>query len=119
MDQEIIDYIFRFYSHLFTEKEQEAYHHHENAKHIDETNKSRIAFLKQKKLISTDPEVLELLKDGETAFKKRTAERVLRDTYYQVFINKCKRCGKLTRTPKARQCRYCNHRWFERMSEQS
>jgi len=29
----------------------------------------------------------------------------------RIFWNRCPKCGKLARTPKAKQCRFCQHDW--------
>lgn len=55
--------------------------------------------------------VQELLKNGPTAFRRHTAERIVKDHAEEIFFNTCPRCGKLARTPKARQCRYCRDDW--------
>lgn len=44
-------------------------------------------------------------------FKKTMAEKVLREHGDQVFINNCPKCGRLARTPLAKQCRHCRHDW--------
>lgn len=43
--------------------------------------------------------------------KKRIAEMLLKEYSNEVFLNKCPGCGKLARTPKAKQCRFCLHDW--------
>lgn len=43
--------------------------------------------------------------------KKRIAEIILRDYSDKVFLNNCPKCGKLARTPKAKQCRFCEYNW--------
>lgn len=43
-------------------------------------------------------------------FKIAIANRILNDHYEEV-INNCPKCGKLARTPKAKQCRYCQFDW--------
>ncbi len=60
---------------------------------------------------SSEPDVLELAKDGYQSFQLRTAARILRDSPDQVFLNCCPICGKLARTPTAKQCRHCHHDW--------
>jgi len=29
----------------------------------------------------------------------------------EIYLNNCPKCGKITRTPKAKQCRFCHHDW--------
>ncbi|HEV7302206.1 MAG TPA: hypothetical protein VGN72_22905 [Tepidisphaeraceae bacterium] len=59
-----------------------------------------------------DPEepgraVRQLLADGPVEFKRRIAERILREHGEAVFLNLCPGCGGLCRTPKALQCFRC------------
>lgn len=64
-------------------------------------------------LLSADPEVLELARDGMDAFVQRTAQRILGAHSDELHINRCPRCGNLARTPKGRQCRFCRYDWHE------
>lgn len=41
----------------------------------------------------------------------KIAELILKDFKDMVFINNCSKCGRLARTPKAKQCRHCGHDW--------
>ncbi len=57
-----------------------------------------------------DIKVNELVELGEKTLEANIAERILRDNRKEV-INNCPKCGKLARTPKAKQCRYCQYDW--------
>lgn len=61
--------------------------------------------------ISDDPSVLELIADGYKAFKSRTARRIWAVHRYELVLNLCPVCGKIARTPLAKQCRFCRHDW--------
>jgi hypothetical protein len=61
--------------------------------------------------MSTNSEVLGLIEDGWEAFLERTATRILRDHASEIYMNRCPKCGEVTVTPNARQCRYCRHDW--------
>lgn len=39
------------------------------------------------------------------------ANIVMNDYKDQVFFNNCPECGRLARTPTAKQCRHCGHDW--------
>ncbi|MCJ8155648.1 hypothetical protein MKJ01_17975 [Chryseobacterium sp. SSA4.19] len=39
------------------------------------------------------------------------AKRIMKETPDKVFFNNCSKCGKLARTPFAKQCRYCGYSW--------
>jgi hypothetical protein len=58
-----------------------------------------------------DAEVREALADGYAAFRLRVADRLLWDARVQAMINRCPECGRVVRTPQARQCLWCNHVW--------
>jgi hypothetical protein len=119
MDKELARYIIGYFSHLMTEKESRALrhlttkeklalsNHHSN----DQAKEQRIKVFKEKGLLIDDVEVLALLKNGNTEFVNRTAERILNDNKDRIQINNCPHCGKLARTPYARQCRHCEHSW--------
>jgi len=62
---------------------------------------------------STDPEVLRLAGDGWDVFLERTATRILRDHGSEIYMNRCPKCGEVTVTPRAKQCRYCRHDWHD------
>jgi hypothetical protein len=63
------------------------------------------------RMLSNEPNVLSLAKDGYQQFQLTTAARILRDSADKVFFNCCPVCGELARTPSAKQCRYCGHDW--------
>jgi hypothetical protein len=64
--------------------------------------------------LSNDPEVLRLAGDGFDAFVERTGERIFQENGDKVFLNCCPSCGKLARTPTAKQCRYCGCDWHDK-----
>jgi hypothetical protein len=59
--------------------------------------------------LTKDKEILELLEDGIDEFRRKTAERILK--HEKIEFNNCPKCNKLTRTPKAKQCRFCGYDW--------
>ncbi len=116
MNQDKIDYILQYSSDLMTENEAQAWRHYStlikrNKKDISEfSDLHREMFLKRG-WITDNPIVLRLLKDGIEAFRENTARRILADNGEDVVFNNCPKCGKLTRTPRAKQCRFCGHDW--------
>jgi hypothetical protein len=61
--------------------------------------------------ISSDPEIINLLKNGYEVFKQNIITRIMTETPEKVFFNNCPKCNKLARTPHAKQCRYCSYNW--------
>ena len=58
-----------------------------------------------------DAEVEEALKDGPKAFRQKVKDRLLRDHPDELPINRCPRCSRIVRTPKARLCLWCGYDW--------
>lgn len=111
MDQELVDYIINYYPSLLSFKEKAALKH---SFATDKGESLQSQFLKDKilrDLATKDMEVLKLLDNGYDEFKKVSAAKILREHGDQVFINNCPKCGRLARTPLAKQCRHCGHNW--------
>jgi hypothetical protein len=120
MEPERARYVLRYYSHLMTSQEQLAQRHlmgtgkathgrTDEAAQAEARASARPSVIRD--LLSNDPEVLQLAKDGFDAFAVRTAKRILDEHSDQIVFNCCPRCGALAKTPKARQCRFCRHDW--------
>lgn len=97
-------YIFDHYSHLMTPTEREAYLRVGIALKLGSVTINGAA-------LSENPEVVALTRDGRDAFHKAVAERIAREHADEVYFHHCPQCGGLCRTPKARQCFRCKHRW--------
>lgn len=105
------DYIIAFYSGLMTLHEEKALRHHRSIIKLEgmkDVNLTRI-YLKNGWL-TDDPLILNYLNGGYIQFVLNCAERILRDNPDKIFFNLCSKCGKLARTPIAKQCR-CGHDW--------
>lgn len=53
-------------------------------------------------LLSSDPDVLELVSGGMDAFAERTAERIMAAHAEEIYLNLCPRSGKIAKTPEAK-----------------
>ncbi|MFO0961165.1 MAG: hypothetical protein U0800_27610 [Isosphaeraceae bacterium] len=69
--------------------------------------------LREKWCDDRDKEVRSLLADGYEMFRLRLVRRLLADPGVQALIVRCPSCGRLARTPLARQCLRCKHTWRE------
>jgi hypothetical protein len=110
MDRTLAQYVIRYYGHLMTDEEKFAYNHlcvQDKMSHA--SSKGMHAHLHS--LLTTNPDVLALTECGLEEFIQRTAERLMRLNGSKVHLNYCPACGKLAKTPKARQCRFCLHDW--------
>ena len=116
LDNSTIEYILSYYSRFMTLKEAAAMKHHiASNKFRDalskDTGSEKAGFLQEKGWLSNDEEVGELLREGYEQFRVKTAERILKENAAKVYFNDCPNCGKLARTPQAKQCRYCGYNW--------
>jgi hypothetical protein len=93
------------YSHLMTPAEREAYLRVGIAFRVDGGVTINGAAL------SENPEVVALTRGGRDTFHETVAERIAREHADEVYFHHCPQCGGLCRTPKARQCFRCQHRW--------
>jgi uncharacterized C2H2 Zn-finger protein len=109
MDPQLASYLIGYYSRFMSKQEHLAYRHllatMKASKGLsDATAQKEVERIKPHpgKLISTDPEVLQLARGGMEAFVDSTATRILAEHANEVFLNHCPRCGRLAKTPKAR-----------------
>jgi hypothetical protein len=114
-------YVFNYFGlgHLMTKQERLAYRHlvgtakamrgRTDAGSQTVAKKTKNPVLRE--WVSRDPEVLRLASEGLDAFVERVAQRIIDEHRDKVAFNNCPKCGALTRTPKARQCRFCGFDW--------
>lgn len=58
-----------------------------------------------------DAETVAAFDFSETAREKNAVDRVIRECYYDLPLNRCPKCARLVRTPIAKQCLWCGHDW--------
>jgi Mn-dependent DtxR family transcriptional regulator len=58
-----------------------------------------------------DEHINALVALGLERLQEKIAHRMLQEL--PELLNYCPKCGKLTRTPRARQCKHCFHTWFD------
>lgn len=115
MDKDKIKYILDYHSSLMTKEEGKAWKHWSTTykmEHRDSTpqqKESRIKVSLKSGWMTKDQRILRLLDDGIDEFRRRIAERIIKSN--SIEFNNCPNCNKLARTPKAKQCRFCNHDW--------
>jgi hypothetical protein len=110
MNQETANYIITYFSNLLTNIEKLALKHYRHSYKTADDPKMR-RMLTDKGWISTEPEILDLLKNGYEEFELNIARRIMTENPEKVFLNHCSVCNLLARTPYARQCRHCGHNW--------
>lgn len=114
MATDLAYYIVRFYGHLMTDMEAAAYLHLQATQKMtsDTSHEAQLRAMEDEHLadhsfrrfLSEDPVILNLARDGRTAFEQRVAERLLREHPKEIYINRCPECGALLPTPVARFC---------------
>jgi hypothetical protein len=118
MDIETAKYIIDHYSKFLSDKEKFAYKHYLTIKKIDNIDDNKrqewVEKCRQLNMLTNDKDTIDLLNDGITNFEIVTAKRLLENFPDKIFLNKCPKCGLLARTPTARQCRHCGHKWFNK-----
>lgn len=113
MERETQDYIIQHYLHLMSSKEKLAYKHAHSLLKIDQNediDKIKRVYFKVGWL-TKDENALSLLNNGLEKFNEDTATRIMRNHASEIFFNYCPNCGKLARTPTAKQCRFCYCDW--------
>lgn len=60
-----------------------------------------------------DPEFLRPFDEGYEQFILKTGKRIAVDTPTEYVINRCPSCNEIAKTPYARQCKQCKHRWHK------
>jgi hypothetical protein len=119
LDSDELEYVFRFYGHLMSPLESAASRHlfatakltkgrtdlpaQEEARHSSHPIR--------RDLLSDHPDILQLTRDGREAFTRRAAQRIFNAHRAEIIFNRCPRCGRVAKTPKARQCRFRRHDW--------
>ena len=96
---------------LLGQKEKIAQKHHLSTIKSENADDSRLKDMILGQWGTEDKETLDLLNNGYQDFKRKSAEKILREQRDKVFINNCPNCNRLARTPTAKQCRYCGHDW--------
>jgi hypothetical protein len=119
MDFETAYYIVHYFPRLLNPKEVAALIHQRAILKIGPLEKydsierynNRMEFYQND--ISKDPEVLQLLSQGNGQFYINTANRILKGTHDKVYLNSCPKCNQLARTPYAKQCKHCGYSWHD------
>lgn len=117
MDKETAEYIILYFSDLLTNEERMAIKHThsmfkiEHANYDSAHNERVIQMYKKAGWLIEDESILNLLNDGYDSFEIKAAERILSEFSEEIFLNYCPNCGKLARTPYAKQCRHCSYDW--------
>jgi len=58
-----------------------------------------------------DPRIDAIVERGYEGFSRNVTGRVMGERGDQVILNRCPKCSRIVRTPKAKQCLWCFHDW--------
>lgn len=106
---ELIDYIYQYCDHFKTADEKLAGRTMLYKRKTD--NAQTLAMMKAKGWYSDEQHILNMFADGNQAFIVKVASRIYIEHKDELNLNLCPRCFKITRTPWAKQCRFCFHDW--------
>jgi hypothetical protein len=113
-DAVLAEYVWTHFDHLMTAFEREVRRVIIWRTKADRCNDEAMAWvMKQKFGRVGDPEIDAALHEGSDAFLQRVCRRALAEFGSSVFINRCPRCNRVVRTPRARQCFWCGYDWHE------
>lgn len=114
LNPELVNYIFVYCREFMTGNELQAYKHSIGMFNVNAyKSKQTEEFWRRGGYITDDKNALDLLNDGFEAFKNRAGQRIYKEHKDELDLNLCPECGKIARTPKAQQCRYCSYNWYE------
>ena len=115
MDEDKVRYIMNYHSSFMTMEEKKAWKHWSTTYKMEDSDGTSQQKENRRKVslktgwLTTDENILNLLKDGIEKFEHNLAERIMNSE--NIDFNNCPKCGKLARTPFAKQCRYCDFDW--------
>jgi len=110
MDKEVIQYIITYFRVLMTDDEKLALKYQMYMEKSSDNSKQRKMMI-EKGWINSENKTTDLLKTGYEDFEANVVKRIMIETPEKIFFNNCPKFGKLARTPKAKQCRYCFYNW--------
>ncbi len=110
MDQDKVQYILRYFMDLMTDHEISALKNHMYTSKTSDNSTLR-NIMTERKWIDYNPEIVKLLESGYDEFELFVATRIMDENPEKVIFNNCPKCGKLARTPYAKQCRFCSYDW--------
>jgi hypothetical protein len=116
MEADVINYLITYHTSLLTDTERLALKHLQHSEKLA-VDKDAASRERRRRMylrvgwLSNDAALLVVLQDGPAAFQQRVAHRIYAENGGEALLNNCPVCKRLARTPQARQCRYCGHRW--------
>lgn len=116
-ERELTRYVWDFHGGLMSAFEQRVGWAHLAAGKAAAGYQAVAEFILRRRGIAGDPEAEAALAEGVEAFRRRVCRRVLADHGAAVLVNRCPSCGRVVRTPQARQCFWCGFDWHSADAE--
>jgi hypothetical protein len=108
---ELVEYIFNYEDKFMTADEMMAAGRIKIILTAEDQRERLLEGRKIKLEILTNETRKQMLADGFDAFKLRVVTRIYTQHKNELQLNLCPNCGKLARTPLAKQCRSCFYDW--------
>jgi hypothetical protein len=115
MDSELVKYLVTYYTGLLSVKEKLLIKHAKS--HLTLTRETLGDFIKEVNWVDKFADTSHYFNDNSNPlritndnFDILIASRILETKRDHIFLNYCPKCGRLARTPTAKQCR-CGHSW--------
>lgn len=105
------EYVLRYYSLHFTELEFLTFRSVEAEEKAQNAGPSMAKKIRERWGEKDNPEVVAALSQGVDKFREAVFDRLMMEHQEDIFINRCPRCHKIAKTPKAKQCQWCFHDW--------
>lgn len=117
--KELITYVLKYYGGLMNKNEREYINYINGLERIKEIetnetltkNKKNLLIEKINETYLHNLNLEKLSKYNREDKLVQITQRIMEENPEIVFLNKCPKCGRLTRTPKSRQCHSCGHKW--------
>ena len=118
-DEVLTSYVVDHYHGLMTREEQLAARAHDfrvKATGYGDSSVSR-RLLSHAQMYANAPGVGDLVAMTRDEFRRYVRDRLLRDNANDIQVNRCPQCLRIARSPLAKQCPWCFHRWHEERPE--
>ncbi|MFT3703493.1 MAG: hypothetical protein QM802_14045 [Agriterribacter sp.] len=111
---ELREYIFQYCGKYFWRKQKNLGFELTPLLNSDAANIGMYKILLQGGSILDNENFKDLTNDSYEAYKHRISELIFREHKDELGLNLCPKCGKIARTPLAKQCRFCFYDWHNK-----
>jgi hypothetical protein len=108
---ELREYIFQYCGKYFWRKQNLKDFKLDTIVNSDYSNIAMYKVLTGGGPILENKKISDLTNDGFEGYKNKMSEIIFNECKNELELNLCPKCSKITRTPWAKQCRFCFHDW--------